>query len=253
MDILVEKNPLISVILPIRNQAEYLSSAIESLLAQNHTNIEIIAIDDFSKDNSLEILNSYRLDKRLKISANVKRYGLGVTLNRCIKQVKGNFILFMDPRDTITKNKLSKQLDYLYKHKKTIAVGTQCYYISEDNKRLGKSYFPTQHKDILQKPIHGMSVLFEGVMINKYKVPKDLLYFPTNKNTLIYSDIMLKLLQYGHFANLSEYLHLHRTHSSQIKSTTKYIVAMTKLWFKSLTQYEYTLPFKTLITTLSPK
>src|SRR5205085_2405090 len=100
-------------------------------------------------------------------------------LNRALRRAKGKFIVFMDGRDTITKNKIQKQVDFLLRNPKAVGVGTQCMYLNESDKRIGKSNFPQYHRDISQKPLHGISVLFEGIMINKYRIPKDLLSFPT--------------------------------------------------------------------------
>ncbi|MDE2025356.1 MAG: glycosyltransferase family 2 protein, partial [Patescibacteria group bacterium] len=81
----VVAKPLISVILPIRNADRFLASCIDSLLCQNYENIEIIATDDASIDGSLGILNAFKKeDKRLKVFKNVKKYGLAITLNRCL-------------------------------------------------------------------------------------------------------------------------------------------------------------------------
>lgn len=241
MDYSIEPNPLISIVLPVRDCEQFLSSSLNSLLEQNYQNIEIIAINDFSRDNSGRILNAYRAkDKRIKVFHNVKYYGLGVTLNRAIRRAKGKFIVFMDARDSVTKNKLQKQLDFLLKNPKVVAVGTQCHFINEQNKRIGKSDFPALHEDISQKPIHGISVLFEGIMINKYRIPKDLLYFPTHKHFFLYSDMTMKLMQYGEIANLPELLHYHRKHDNSLTSTTKHLTSLAKLWIKSKLNYEET-------------
>ncbi len=237
----VHTAPLISVILPIRNADRFLATSLDSLLSQNYQNIEIIAIDDASIDGSLGILNAFkREDKRLKVYKNVKKYDLAITLNRCLKKAKGKFIVFMDPKDEVTKNKFQKQLDFLLKNPKVVAVGTQCIYLNDNDKRIGKSNYPALHEHISQKPIHGVSVLFEGIMITKYRIPKDLLYFPPNKHLFLYSDLALKLLQYGELANLPEYLHFHRTHTyyASLEKNMKHLWSLSKLWIKSKFDYQ---------------
>src|SRR5260221_335983 len=203
-------NPLISIILPVRNAEGFLSDCLNSLLYQNYKNIEILAIDDNSTDMSWKILRKYKkLDARIRGYKNVKKYGLAITLNRCLKRAKGKFIAFMDAKDTITKNKLQKQLIFLLDNPEFVAVGTQCIYLNRENKRIGKSNFPSFHEHISQKPAHGISMHFEGIMINKYKIPKDLLRFPTRKHLFLYTDMAMKLLQYGQIANIAEYLQFH--------------------------------------------
>jgi len=97
----------------VHNSAATLLECVTSLLNQSYKNIEIIAIDDFSSDNSRSILNSLkRTDNRLKIHKNVKRYGVSVTLNRMVKLVKGSFIAFMDTDDISSPNRLKKTVKF---------------------------------------------------------------------------------------------------------------------------------------------
>lgn len=225
--------------MPVHNAAQFLPSSLESLRNQNYLNIEIIAIDDFSNDDSYKLLKAAKKqDHRLKVYRNVKKYDLAITLNRALKRAKGKYVAFMDARDTITRNKLQKQLDFLLANEKVVAVGTQCIFISEDDKRIGKSNFPALNEHISQKPLHGVTVLFEGIMVNRYRVPKDLLHFPTQREMFLYSDMAFKLMQYGELANLPEYLQFHRKHESGLGSTTKHLYSLAKLWINSRVQYD---------------
>lgn len=246
MEIQIPENPLISVIIPVRDAGEFLPDCLQSLLFQNYKNIEIIAIDDFSTDNSWQVLKEFsKMDKRIKIFQNVKNYGLAITLNRCLKRAKGKFVAFMEARDSITANKLNKQFNFLKNNKKVVAVGTQCTYITEDNKRAGKSNFPAVHEHISQTPIHGISVLFEGIMVNRFRIPKDLLHFPTQHHqTVLYSDMALKLMQYGELANLPECLQYHRKHNSRLHSFTNHLTSLAKLWISSRLNHSDTPPIR---------
>src|SRR5579872_2430352 len=95
-----KQTPLVSILLPVHNAQEYLEESLQSLLSQTYSNIEIIAIDDFSRDHTYQLLKEYRKkDKRLVIRKNVKHYGLRLTLNRCVRHVKGQYIAFMNPSD----------------------------------------------------------------------------------------------------------------------------------------------------------
>ena len=124
----MKNKPLISIILPVHNSSEHLRECVRSLLSQSYKNIEILAIDDDSKDGSYKILREFtRKDKRFKVKRNVKRYGIGITLNRLIKKAKGDFIAFMDAEDVSTKDRLKKQLLYLKSNPQVVAVGTQCF------------------------------------------------------------------------------------------------------------------------------
>jgi len=233
--------PLISIILPVHNSSQHLRECVRSLLSQSYKNIEILAIDDDSKDGSYKILREFtRKDKRFKVKRNVKRYGIGITLNRLIKKAKGEFIAFMDAEDVSTKDRLKKQLLYLKSNPQVVAVGTQCFFVGKNEKKLGKSKFPKENERIYSSPLHGVSMQFETVMINKNLLPKDVLRFDTKSNAFIYSDVFLKLLPYGKFANLRNYLHYHRNHPKvYLKDLRINLIQLIQLFIKSITFYNY--------------
>ncbi len=204
-------NSLVSVILPVCNSDRYLGRCLDSLLAQKHENLEIIAIDDNSSDESVDILKTYRkLDKRIKMSKNVKRYGLSTTLNRAIKKAKGEFITFMNPNDVNSVWRIKNQIDFLLRNPKIVAVGTQSVAIDDRGNHIQKLTLPSEHEDIYSQFIHGISVQLESLMINKRLIPRDLLYFTHTRYPFVYIETFLKLFKYGKFANLSKHLYYHR-------------------------------------------
>ena len=235
------EQPLISIFLPVHNASQTISESVLSLLSQTYKNIEVIAIDDFSKDNSYSILKALKKkDKRIRLYKNVKRYGIGVTLNRLVKKSKGTYIAFMDTSDISSPNRLRKQLNFLLNNKDVVAVGSQCTFIDEKGKKIGRSDFPTENSLIYENPLHGISMQFETVLINKTLLPKDVLKFHTGSNPFIYSDIFIKIANYGKFANLKEFLHFHRNNPKIYLSDVKRnIVSLVKLWVKSKALYDY--------------
>ena len=94
--------PLISVIVPIFNSAAYLCSCFESILGQSEQNIELIAVDDCSTDNSLDVCKQFsERDSRVTVVANEKNIGQGLSRNKGIEISSGKFITFVDSDDTI--------------------------------------------------------------------------------------------------------------------------------------------------------
>ena len=234
-------NPLISVILPVRNVSAHLQSCLESISAQTYIDFEIIAIDDFSSDDSWKILKTYaKGEKRLKIFHNVKRYGMAISLNRAIKKIRGEFVAFMKAEDICHPERLKKQLTFLLTNRKAVAVGSQCYYINSQGKRIGKSSFPVDSTQIYKKPLHGISVQFEGIMVNNLLVPKDTLYFHPNAKNYIYSDIFVKLLRYGQLANLPHYLYSYRKlYAHRQMALLSESIETAKLWLRSETKFSH--------------
>jgi glycosyltransferase involved in cell wall biosynthesis len=99
---------LVSVIIPVYNCEKYLAAAIESVLTQTYQNTEIIVVDDGSTDNSAEVAKSFGSSVRYYFHHN---RGLGVTRNRGMELIKGDFFAFLDADDIWLENKLIHQLE----------------------------------------------------------------------------------------------------------------------------------------------
>lgn len=96
------KNPLISVIVPVYNTEKYLSECIDSIINQTYKNLEIILIDDGSPDDCGSICDNYaKKDKRIKVYHN-KNNGVSYTRNFGISKATGDYIGFIDSDDFIS-------------------------------------------------------------------------------------------------------------------------------------------------------
>lgn len=88
----------VSVIIPIYNTEEYLAKCLESVLKQSLKEIEIICINDCSKDESEKIINRYKeQDERIIYKINEKNMGLSYSRNIGIQCAKGEYIFFWIP------------------------------------------------------------------------------------------------------------------------------------------------------------
>ena len=93
----------ISVVMPIYNAGKYLSEALESVINQTLKDIEIICVNDGSKDNSLEILKMYaEKDSRIKI-IDKENQGYGTSVNRGFMEASGEFVAIFEPDDILDK------------------------------------------------------------------------------------------------------------------------------------------------------
>lgn len=88
----------VSVIIPVYNSGKFLKESIESILAQSYENIEIIAVDDGSTDNSLEILNQFKSNI---IVIHQKNQGLAGALNTGIEKMTGKWFKWFSPDDVM--------------------------------------------------------------------------------------------------------------------------------------------------------
>ena len=103
-----DETSLVSIIIPSYNHADYLEQAVESALAQTYERIEVIVIDDGSRDNSVEILRRID-DPRLKFFAQ-ENQGAHATINRGLKLATGDFLTILNSDDVFHPNRIRELL-----------------------------------------------------------------------------------------------------------------------------------------------
>lgn len=104
------KDIKISAIVPIYNNEKYLKECIDTIVNQTLLDIEIICIDNASKDNSKVILNKYKNDSRVNLIELNKNYGAGEARNIGLRVAKGEFVCFMDSDDYYYSNNILETL-----------------------------------------------------------------------------------------------------------------------------------------------
>ena len=105
----MSKNPKVSIVIPVYNGSNYLSQAIDSALNQTYKNIEIIVVNDGSKDNSEEIALSYGDKIRY---FNKENGGSSSALNYGIKNMKGDYFSWLSHDDLYYPNKIEEEIKY---------------------------------------------------------------------------------------------------------------------------------------------
>ena len=104
--------PKISIFIPIYNKERYIKRCIESIQNQTLKNIEIIAVNDYSNDSSLDIIKECsKNDSRIKIVNNDKNYGLLYSRAMGILNSTGEYLMNLDPDDELEG---SDNLEFLY-------------------------------------------------------------------------------------------------------------------------------------------
>lgn len=134
------KQLLVSVIMPTYNHARFIGEAIESVLNQTYKNLELIIVDNFSEDNTEEIVASFD-NKRIKYLKFNNNGIIAVSRNIGVNHSKGKLVAFLDSDDKWHKQKLEKQLPH-FQNSSIVGVGTDMVFESAvhyKNSRLGKS------------------------------------------------------------------------------------------------------------------
>jgi len=108
-------SPLVTVVIPAYNQAEFLGEAIQSVLNQTYTQFEIIVVNDASPDQTNEVVAQYN-DSRVRNITHEKNRGLPASRNTGMKAAKGEIIALLDSDDIFHPDKLKTHIAFLQAH-----------------------------------------------------------------------------------------------------------------------------------------
>ena len=222
---------MISVIVPVYNVEPYLEEAMESLLHQIYTDLEIILVDDGSTDGSGEICNRYqKKDYRIKVIHQENR-GLSAARNAGLDICKGEMIAFLDSDDAFCKDMLQKMSDAMIESGADIvecnfALYKDIHHMNPQQIRKKKKCIPPevnrtglyQKRDSLLMKLDGKIAPNVWNKLYNRKV-WNTIRFPEGQN---YEDldIILPLLREAESVYiLDEILMMHRKRSGSITST----------------------------------
>lgn len=122
----------VSIIVPTHNRVEKLKRALDSILKQTYSEIEVIVVDDGSTDSTWDILKEYQeKDKRI-IPIHQENKGVSVARNVGIQKATGTYVNFVDDDDFIEKDIIEKLVKKIKKEKVDL-LRYNCYYSTEEN------------------------------------------------------------------------------------------------------------------------
>ncbi len=140
----MENKPKISVIVPVYNVEKYLSASLDSILAQDYENFEIVIVDDGATDGSPSICDDYaeKYPEKIKV-VHQQNKGLGGARNTGIEHAEGEYLSFIDSDDTITTDMLSDMMQEILNTGADIAVcGVKYVYASGVEQPQSETRFP---------------------------------------------------------------------------------------------------------------
>lgn len=213
---------LVSIITPAYNAAAYIAETIESVFAQTYTNWEMLIVNDCSKDNTAEIVQSYAAkDKRIKLINLKQNSGAAIARNAAIQNAKGRYIAFLDSDDLWKKEKLQKQIQFMQQN------GYAFTYTSYEHFKETKENIQNQvqiPKSLnYQQALKGNQIGCLTVMLDKKQMLN--IHFTTQKHEDYI--LWLNILKQGITAyGIQESLALYRTGNSKSISGNKMQSAM---------------------------
>ena len=113
---------MISIIIPVYNAEKHLRRCVDSVLAQTHTNLEIILVNDGSTDGSDKICEEYRMkDSRITVF-HKENGGVSSARNLALEHMRGDYVMFVDSDDWIEENMCGTMLDEALIHKAMLVI-----------------------------------------------------------------------------------------------------------------------------------
>lgn len=205
------KNPIISVVIPIYNAEKYLDEAIQSILNQTYKNFEIIIINDGSTDKSLEIIEKYQNQDERIIVISRENKGLIYSLNEGIEKSRGKYIARMDADDISLPKRFERQIEIMEKENIDIC-GCHYFMINELGNYIDSAVVPLKPESFLNYLCITTPVAHPSVMIKRdFFIQHHIKYGQTEyKNAEDYSLWIEFWNKKAKFGNVDEFLFKYR-------------------------------------------
>lgn len=215
--------PLVSVVIPCYNHEDFVQASIQSVINQTYENIELIIIDDGSKDGSIaKIEEMTKLCEQRFVNFEFRsrpNKGLSATLNEAIEWCQGEYYSGIASDDVILSHKLKVQVEFLNSHHNVLAVFGGVQHIDENDKIIATSLSKSRYYD------------FKRIIMHKFDLPAvtQLIRLQALKETggydssIILEDwyMWLKLTKHGSIYYMSEIFALYRQHDNNISKDSE--------------------------------
>jgi glycosyltransferase involved in cell wall biosynthesis len=219
------RNDMISVIIPIYNDQDFLETTLTSVLSQTYKDFEVICVDDGSTDFSLQMATEIaKVDSRLKVFSK-KNGGVSSARNLGLKVAQGEFIFFMDGDDNLPPDALRTLLSLIKKDESDAAVGQIAisYEAHEELKESDLSYYKIERAGVFDVSDHLIDSFHSsscGILFRKRLIENHNLSYPEG---LHYEDAYWHWVYFSKCKKVSftkEVVYNYVRHSSSIMSST---------------------------------
>lgn len=214
----------VSVIIPMYNSSRFIVECVNSVINQTYKNLEIILVDDKSKDSTLKKVNRIK-DKRIKIIKLKKNVGAAEARNKGIEASTGNYICFLDSDDYWKLDKIEKQIKFI---KDKVFIYSEYQYLRNDKTHIARVPESLTYKELLKNS----AIFTSTVMLNMKCLTKEDIYMPNIRMGQDYG-LWYKILKkvdkaYG----IQEVLSIYRVGNKSLSSNKFKAIKRTWLLYK---------------------
>lgn len=214
MTVVSRPTPAVSVVIPVYNGARFLPEAINSILEQSLTALELVIIDDGSTDATGRILAEYvARDSRVRVIGQANA-GRASALNRGFAAARAGLVARLDADDVALVDRLERQRAFMESRPEVAVVGGAVSFVDEELRVIGTAQYPLHDTEIREAlststPLAHPAVMIKGSAFRQAGGYRTL--FRVAEDT----DLWLRIAEYGELANLPDAVIRYRMHTGQ--------------------------------------
>lgn len=214
---------LITVGIAIYNHEKYIVKCLESVVKQFYKNIELIVIDDGSKDNSFEVAKDYlenqEYNKNYKIYTRPNK-GMCNTLNEIAQQSSGKYISFIGSDDYWMVNKIEEQVEFLENNPDIVLVHSNSIKVDENDQEIGFLDYSSKENsgNIFESIIYGKGGINTPSHLYKTEIYKTIGYYDPSLK-FEDTDFWLRLTKVFRIGFINKYHTYYRWHGGNLSDS----------------------------------
>jgi glycosyltransferase involved in cell wall biosynthesis len=164
----LEKDPLVTVFVGCYNHSRFVEECLDSVRNQTHPNLQVIIFDDYSKDNSVAVIDSWLKRRRLdwQFIPHTRNIGICASLNEVLGLARGKYISMIAADDIWLPDKTSRQVEMMEQMPKDVGVlYSDAFQVDENGEKLPKMFIEAHRKFVVPPEGFLFNVLWEGNFI----------------------------------------------------------------------------------------
>lgn len=200
------KKGLVSVVMSAYNAEKFIGDSIRSILDQTYDNWEFIIINDYSSDNTSQIIERFsNNDSRINLLYNNENLGLTRSLNIGLKHAEGEFIARLDADDTSEPLRLEKQVNFLNTHSDTVLVGSGGYLINNLGHKVSRINVISRESVIRRFMTHLNLFIHSSIMVRS-RISEDIGWYREKFRFAQDYDLILRVNDKYMLSNIPDHL-----------------------------------------------
>lgn len=218
------QGPLVSIVMPVHNGAEFIDDTIHSVLGQTYENWELLIVDDSSSDNTLEVIGQFSSEK-IRLITCKKNGGAAKARNRGVRAAKGRYLCFLDADDLWQPDKLQRQIEFM--KEKDCAFAYAGYVFADADGRPNGKVVRVPEEITYKQALKNTTIWTSTVMFDMKKLNKKDVEMPdvASEDTATWWKILKKV---GSAYGLNEVMAIYRRGGKTLSSNK--MVAIKRIW-----------------------